>query len=651
MNQRSSQHLRSRSQINTWALIGVSGIALLVAALFFFQPQMTSSVAGVPGITGPGGVGEAPINNFWFDIASLQENDGAKIGTLSDRSGNSVQASINGNRRPVFRSVGGAAVNGRPVLEFDGSNDILELSTSSKINNGGPYEEKTLILAFRTGSDVTTQQFIYEQGGTIRGLNFFIESGRLYVGAYNVVNDDSDSPWGFYSVDGAVSPNTAYLAMLTLDYNNDEFKGYLDGTLLGTVNNVGRLHNHGNEPGIGAIHSENHDNSSSIANDGGRPFGGDLLELISYDGLPNTAQRRILMNYLAAKFGITITDDVFDQEATHSYEVAGIWHEATDGSMHDDAQGTAELRIYNPSSLDAGDGIVWGHSGEAMSQGNSTDVDGIQILSRIERSWRATVSGDPGTVDIDLDVSGLSGMDPTAMRLIIDRDGDDFQTLEETPISGSYDASTQVLTFTGVTLQDGDWFTVGATDNTFPVEWLDLAAEATPSGQVAIRWATAQELNNDFFTVERSTDGRMFTSVTDVAGAGTTTAPTHYEAMDAEPVAGAAYYRIRQTDFDGQFSYSPMVEINLSATNQIQLSLAPNPVAAGQSVQVRIDHPGGQAALRVLSLTGQELYRQAVDLSGGMQQVALPLANLAPGTYLVQVQSGQGQAATQLVIR
>ncbi|MEO0731621.1 MAG: T9SS type A sorting domain-containing protein [Bacteroidota bacterium] len=98
-----------------------------------------------------------------------------------------------------------------------------------------------------------------------------------------------------------------------------------------------------------------------------------------------------------------------------------------------------------------------------------------------------------------------------------------------------------------------------------PVTWLSLSA--TPVGKtVALAWATAAEENNASFTVERSANG--------VDWAAISSRFFGYEFTDAAPLAGSAYYRIRQTDFDGAFSFSPVARVTFTAS---EATAYPNP--------------------------------------------------------------------------
>lgn len=164
---------------------------------------------------------------------------------------------------------------------------------------------------------------------------------------------------------------------------------------------------------------------------------------------------------------------------------------------------------------------------------------------------------------------------------------------------------------------------------TFPVEWLDLSAHLQ-GGEVLVYWATATELNNDYFAVERSADGLAFTPVGTLPGAGTSQDVQPYTFVDADPLPGTSYYRIRQVDFDGAFSHSPTVHV--TREDQPSIELYPNPVID----HIQIVSPGG--SLRIFTLQGQEVLRQA--LAPGHQVV--DLRQLPTGSYLLEIQP-QGQ--------
>ena len=106
-----------------------------------------------------------------------------------------------------------------------------------------------------------------------------------------------------------------------------------------------------------------------------------------------------------------------------------------------------------------------------------------------------------------------------------------------------------------------------APSTALPIELLYF--NATPNQSVVdLTWATASELNNDFFTVERSIDGLTWENVVTVNGAGTTTQRNNYSAVDTRPVAGLSYYRLKQTDFDGAFTYSEIRSVFMNSEDK-----------------------------------------------------------------------------------
>ena len=94
-----------------------------------------------------------------------------------------------------------------------------------------------------------------------------------------------------------------------------------------------------------------------------------------------------------------------------------------------------------------------------------------------------------------------------------------------------------------------------------PIELLDFTAKLK-NDVLELNWATVSELNNDYFTIERATDIEHFEPLQNVPGSRTTHDLHNYSTVDPAPVFGKAYYRLKQTDFDGGFSYSHVVAVD-----------------------------------------------------------------------------------------
>lgn len=191
-------------------------------------------------------------------------------------------------------------------------------------------------------------------------------------------------------------------------------------------------------------------------------------------------------------------------------------------------------------------------------------------------------------------------------------------------------------------------FTVSNAVNPLPVTLLDFAARAEGPAAVRLVWATAQELYNASFVVERSLDARAFVAVGTVAGAGTSTARHDYALLDQKLPGGAAllYYRLRQTDASGDMSYSPVRSVAL-APQTAGFAVYPTRVPTGQAASYIYTGPAGPATLEVLDLLGRVVRTAPAD---GRAQGEVPLAGLATGAYLLRYTSATARFGARCVV-
>lgn|GEM_PF-1640858 len=156
-----------------------------------------------------------------------------------------------------------------------------------------------------------------------------------------------------------------------------------------------------------------------------------------------------------------------------------------------------------------------------------------------------------------------------------------------------------------------------------PVEWLGFDATlANGEREVLCAWVTASELNNDHFTVERSHDGHHWEDVGVVPGAGTITTPRYYELTDHAPLPGISYYRVRQTDINGDSGHS----VTRTVRRQTLFGVHPNP---GNGVFRVTGHEGG--TLTIFDAVGR---RVPFTLGADGELV---LHGAAAGTYVAEL--------------
>ena len=165
-----------------------------------------------------------------------------------------------------------------------------------------------------------------------------------------------------------------------------------------------------------------------------------------------------------------------------------------------------------------------------------------------------------------------------------------------------------------------------------PVELTSFTARAAPQG-VAVAWATASEKDAATFQLERSPDGQQWQAWRSVA-ATNRAAGARYAALDAAPLLGTSYYRLRMVDQDGTTAYSTVQSVTVAAP-AATLQAFPNP--AGQFLTVRPAAPGDE--LQVLNSTGQVVWHQ----TDGSTDARISVAAWPAGLYYVRSQ-GQGHA-------
>ncbi|MEM6346509.1 MAG: T9SS type A sorting domain-containing protein [Bacteroidota bacterium] len=182
--------------------------------------------------------------------------------------------------------------------------------------------------------------------------------------------------------------------------------------------------------------------------------------------------------------------------------------------------------------------------------------------------------------------------------------------------------------------QNDDPIVTGTGPFDLPVEYLSLDVY-WEAETVAIEWQTANELQNDFFTVERSIDGKSFDPITNVEGAGTTDQVSSYKVNDFRPYSGKAFYRIKQTDFDGTSSFSNVIEIEFNQLSP-NLVLYPNPVVSDHIMLSGLPRES-VFEIKILNIKGA-VVKQFISTASmePERKIELP-TNLQSGLYFLSV--------------
>ena len=170
--------------------------------------------------------------------------------------------------------------------------------------------------------------------------------------------------------------------------------------------------------------------------------------------------------------------------------------------------------------------------------------------------------------------------------------------------------------------------------NVLPIGLLDFTAAPVDDKFVKAEWITATETDNDFFTVERSRDGKDFASIGTLSGAGTSTTKLNYAYMDDAPYRGVSYYRLRQTDFDGASTVTPPVSVFLSEGDGFGIDAAYR-CAHMLCLQYRSASP--YLTAEIYDAVGRRVFADLIENYNGITDIPIDLAR---GIYFIRLGNG-----------
>jgi hypothetical protein len=174
-----------------------------------------------------------------------------------------------------------------------------------------------------------------------------------------------------------------------------------------------------------------------------------------------------------------------------------------------------------------------------------------------------------------------------------------------------------------------------------PVELVSFTAQLREN-KVQLNWLTASEKNNRGFEVQRSQNGQQFSVVLFREGRGTTSTRTPYDAVDAQPLPGLSYYRLKQIDNDGTFAYSPVVLVQNAGLTEA--AFFPNPTTGKLTIQLPQAQAGNALRVRILDLTGRLVREETLPANGEVDMSALQA-----GSYMITVGADSQQVTRRIV--
>lgn len=173
---------------------------------------------------------------------------------------------------------------------------------------------------------------------------------------------------------------------------------------------------------------------------------------------------------------------------------------------------------------------------------------------------------------------------------------------------------------------------------------------------VALSWGTASEINNNYFTIERSDDAVNFEALAIVEGAGNSNSELTYHYIDSRPILGSiSYYRLKQTDYNGQFEYAEdILAIDFYKKNVEIFSVYPNPSTDLSKTYISLSGTGGAEEILVVvrDVRGKEYFSKIIKLKQSGETIEAIDINdkLTPGVYFITATSDDNLYNQKLII-
>lgn len=492
----------------------------------------------------------------------------------------------------------------------------------------------------------------YWDEGWLKGVKIYNNTltKAPYVGSYPGENGDWDFAIEFFNIQGIEIYNNTIQGSIDLNYNRKGSYAFTAWIHHNTLNHSTLNSNF--ESGIilefrteSIIIEDNvfnnvcsgvQFNTRGVANTGGNnpespaPAGG-------YSVLSNNIIRRNLFsnvyqgNGVGTAAGITVISEGTDDPQIQGLDIYNNTIVAKSGdapwigidftSMGAATASGTNINVRNNVVVGFGDAWLKGTSGAG-----NTHINGMVVTHNDAYSnGNSNAPSWPGGNPINYTANNNRTLNPMFVSAT------NFALQAASPL---IDAGVNVgIPFVG-TAPDGGYKEFGS--GALPIFLVDFTAKEN-NGKNLLNWNTASEINSDYFTIERSTDGRNFSSIGRVNAAGFSSTETTYSFTDASPADGKNFYRLVMTDRDGTFEYSKVVVITNKKNGSISFGYV-NLSASSGSASIIINSSKSQpATLSLIDATGRVVLNNPIQLQAGMNTISKNIPALPGGVYYLRL--------------
>ena len=263
----------------------------------------------------------------------------------------------------------------------------------------------------------------------------------------------------------------------------------------------------------------------------------------------------------------------------------------------------------------------WRYANTSGFTVTATGLGSANVSGLSQAGTSSGTNGTPTTTPMSVNLSGLSVADGATFSL---------RFLTSDPSGSDNGIAIDYFVLNGIVV--------------LPISLKSFTATPLDRSAALLSFATALEQNNDYFSIERSTDGLRFSEIGRVQGAGNSLQTREYSYTDNTPLRGINYYRLKQVDYDGKYTFSPVVSLNFDGTDRGNgVRLSPQPVK--DQLSVTLEQAFQQdARWELYDLSGRLL--QAGTLAAEANSFSIQAATLTDGAYVLRI-TGDQQVITR----
>jgi len=404
-----------------------------------------------------------------------------------------------------------------------------------------------------------------------------------------------------------------------------------------------------------------------------------VYELIIYNSVLSPSEINIIKSYLETKWGVVNrSNNYLNSEGAATFDVAvaptyvndiiGIgkecyFHQKQSESVDDSVKiylsTLASTNLLNGGAVtNDASYLMLGHdnglnkataaSNAEVPAAGALGTNGYVVNSRLAREWKVTNTNFTDNYTIKISVIDQSKItDFSDLCLLIDDDGDFTNCNILAANEGiTFESGSIVIKGLGVaSIAAGatKFITIGTkkTTSTLPVELISFSASSKGEYN-ELTWVTGAEINNDYFSIQKSDDGVNWEQIGTEAGNGNSYSELTYSFQDYELCNNVCYYRLEQFDFDGKSKLSAAVVLEHVEKANINLNIYPNPVLLNTTVEFAAPSTG-MYNMSIISVNGQSVYEAKVVCAEGENDFQIKTSQLAPGMYHLVIRDDTGE--------